>query len=862
MVTGGLLLACAGSGLAGPGPARSSRTERAQGRPSPTGQGKRSDKKDPGLPTASRGPRDPRNSISAGGAESAATTPAPDGGATSGTRRIHILLHTDLGGHFSRSGCGHTGRNSKAQADYANLLSAISTLRRRIAKEGGAPPLVLSSGNHLGPDIFGQFFSGEKSRGISLLVGLLQAAGYDAVLLARHDLSCPPGRRYARAMARAHIPLLKGNLTCADKSDPRCRQAADRDKPYFLVQRGGLKIAIVGLLPDDLGTVLGPRRKRGLGVRESRTWLIKALKRIRRKHLADLVVLLSDLDSPYSAPKRILDLLRRLGPLAPDVTVSNALYDSPSGPGAVTVVRRSDGKLVVSAGRFGELLGHLVVEVRGGPKGPLVETVRTETIHTAGFAPKQPQETRLRRMMERLCRKLDVPLGHGTLKHPMSRAQFIRYSLEVIRRRTHAELAILPDSLFSEAGFPLTGTMTKEKIRRAIRTRDRVGMMVVKGSWLKRYLTKYLSGDRPRLWVAGLTKEGKLYYINGRVLQPDIHYGVATTDFVAQGGEGLVPKPRIFLKKKPYVPLRQALEIFFARDRFRRTKSDRFIDLESNFIPLRDKFLLFTTMDMNLALTDVSILHPGLYTDQPQLNRERLTGLTVNASVMGQAENSNHSIKGTLSLKYGKARTWVTNELTGIDEKTTLETDDLVTLSFLYKYKRLHSRYDPKRWFYPVPFLETYVETELTKDLVAKSGKVYRYAETAGIAGVGFRLYPKLFVKLGFVSRSYNLLVPEERLAERGLYLGMDLDRTALVAKARYKLYWESNLDVVFVRMTTTRVKELVWTNKLAFAFIDHLFFTINHEFYLYDTAQARFNMASNLTAGIQVLLDLRHQLN
>ncbi len=772
---------------------------------------------------------------------------------------LHILFHTDLGGRYHWPGCRQA---AKGKADYAQLVSTLDHLRKTIRDRGDPGPIVLSTGTHIGPDVFAQFLTGLKSNGLSLIVSMMKAMGYDAVLLSRQDLAEKAAGAYAKALARIKIPLLTANLLCNDPNNPRCKSAADRKKRFVIVTRAGVKIAVVGLLPQDLDAMLGSVRSAGLSVTEPRTWLTETLKRIRKQHLADIVVLLSDMDTTYSAPRRILDLLRRLGKLAPDVTISNSLYDAPSGSGTLVAMKRSDGRLVLASGRFGQDLGHLVLKVR--PKGSRTEIIETSTrhIHTASFPPRPDLEQKLKKAMARLCKKLDVPLGKGRLAHPMSRSEFIRYSLEVTRRAAHAELAALPDSLFSEAGFPMTGTMTKEKIRRAIRTNDHVVMMIVKGSWLKKKLNAYLSGDRPKLWITGLTKKGLIYYVNGRVLEPDWHYGVATTDFVAQGGEGLVPRPKLFIKVHPHRSLRQTMEYFFAHRLPNKGKSGRIIDLEKNFVPLRDRFLLATTMSMNLALTDVSILHPGIYSDQPQLNRERLTGLTVNASVTGLAVNSVHSIKGTASLKYGKTRTWVTNELTGIDEKATLETDDLVTFTFLYKFLRLHSRYDPKRWFYPVPFLETYVETELTKNLVAQSGKLYRYTETAGILGTGFRLYPKLFAKIGFVSRSHNILVPEERMAERGLYVGVDLDRTALVAQKRYKLYLQSDLDFVFVRMADKRIKELIWTNKLAFAFIDHLFFTINHEFYLYDTRDGRLNLASNLTAGIQVLLDLRHQLD
>ena len=113
---------------------------------------------------------------------------------------------------------------------------------------------------------------------------------------------------------------------------------------------------------------------------------------------------------------------------------------------------------------------------------------------------------------------------------------------------------------------------------------------------------------------------------------------------------------------------------------------------------------------------------------------------------------------------------------------------------------------------------------------------------------------------MGFVARSHDLLVPGERSSEEGFYAGFTLDRHPVLKILKSPLYLESRLDFFLTELAGQRIKELIWTNKLAFTLMDRLFLTVNHEFYVYDTGRNNVNLASNLTVGIQFLMDYRYQ--
>jgi len=756
-------------------------------------------------------------------------------------------------GRYHWPGCANRDRR---HAHFGNIMAAVDALRRRVVQAGDPSPIVISSGSVLGPDVLGEFVG--ETHWLGSIVSLLSRTRYDALALGMFDLSAGQAlTRLASLASSSHLPLLAGNLTCSNTKDVRCKSLSDRSQGFVMVRRGLVKVAILSVLPGNLAAYLGKQRAIGLSSHTVNQWVAKTIRRARHRG-ATIVVLVSDLDDISTAPRKTLALVRALRSDAPDLTIANGMYGLRSQQ-FIAVINRSDGTAIASSGRFGQSLGHAVITLpqRHGAR----PSVHVDLIPTTRYHSDQKVARQITAIMSDLCQRIDVPLGHGVIRRPQSRSEFIRYMLRILTRSVHAELAILQDSLFADAGFPLSGRMTRERIERAIRFKDRVVVALVKGSWIKTHLKKYLGRTWPRLWVEGLSKKGKLFYVNGRVIEDAQHYRVATTDFVATGGEGLVPLPKWVQRPTQKQTVRNAAISFFDLDRYRHPKGQPIIDLDRNFVSFHKNFILSLVTSADFSLTGVSILHPGLYQDQPQLNRQRMLGILLDASVTGKAVNDMHEIAATFSVKYGKSKTWITDELTGLTTVAKAETNDLVNLNLLYKFKRWHGRYDPKKWYFPIPYTEGYIQTEITPNLVGDDGRTYRYTETSGSIGPGFMLRPKLFFKIGYMNRSHNILIRGERMLEQGLYAGFTLDRCAITKILKSRIYLESRLDFSFVQIASLQAKELLWTNKLSVSLVDHLSVTINHEFYLYDTKNAPVNIASNLTIGIQVLLDLRHQL-
>jgi 2',3'-cyclic-nucleotide 2'-phosphodiesterase (5'-nucleotidase family) len=789
--------------------------------------------------------------------------------------QLHVLFHTDLKGRYHWPSCR---REPTGHGSYAQLIGGIKKLEARIRRKGNPRPVVLSAGNMVGPDVLGQFAYGHRKTWAKRLIELVAEAGYDAVLVGRHDWAAPLHRlrNYLELGSDKGLKFLAANVSCKKKKskanggekkreqkDFRCQHLGHVGQPYVVVHRGPVKVAILGAVREDLPAHLAPANREGLETKDPVAVLKPMIRRLRDRVGVDVVIVMAGVASSDSASRSLVHLMRRLGPDAPDLLIGNGLYSPGTGgeEGFVSHIVRSNGSAIAATSRFGQHLGHVTIPLKPKKDGGWAMGRLSAKQHEVSRFPASPSgKALLDRMMKAMCDLMDVPLGKGRIRRPMSRPAFIRYMAKLVARQTESELAVLPNTLFADANFPLKGRITKELIYRSIRFADPVGVFRVKGSWLKANLKKYLGEENPALWVEGLRKKGKLFYVNGRLLMDEQHYRVATTQFVAKGGAKLMTSRKTFETIEGKLSVRDLAVRFFKRNRQRRHDGRNDINVRKDFKPLNEEFVLSAVLDANFSLNDVSILHPGLYTDQPQLTRERIVGLLFNASLTLEASNHLHSFTATTTVKYGKSKTWVTDDLTGITNKSTAETDDIVSLYLLYKFLQFHQKYSPDKWHHPIPFVESYVETEITRDLVSDEGRVYRYTETAGMVGPGFMPYPKLFLKVGFVSRSHNILIPEEREVELGLYAGFTLSRHSVLKVWKHPVYLESRLDVFFTRLASDRVKELIWTNKLSFALIGRLFLNVAHEFYAYDTRAYDVNVASNLTVGVQVLMDYRHQ--
>ena len=89
--------------------------------------------------------------------------------------------------------------------------------------------------------------------------------------------------------------------------------------------------------------------------------------------------------------------------------------------------------------------------------------------------------------------------------HPVTQGDFTTYMMEIMRNRVGAEIALLNDSAVADTSFPMGGTLTREKVLRAIRTETRLGTFRMTGARLKKVLAALFAGTAEGLILLGLT---------------------------------------------------------------------------------------------------------------------------------------------------------------------------------------------------------------------------------------------------------------------------------------------------------------------------------------------------------------------
>src|SRR5262245_7658258 len=144
-----------------------------------------------------------------------------------------VVLHTnDIHGQLlpSRAGGG-----------LRRVAARVAQVRRAL---GPDEALLLLDG--------GDWFQGTpegRVDGGAAFLGLLQRLGYDGLAVGNHELDHGV-QHLEELLAGADLPAL-----CANVFDPRTGERAPFGAPYRIVERGGVRIALVGLLTTETAVI-------------------------------------------------------------------------------------------------------------------------------------------------------------------------------------------------------------------------------------------------------------------------------------------------------------------------------------------------------------------------------------------------------------------------------------------------------------------------------------------------------------------------------------------------------------------------------------------------------------------------------
>ena len=805
---------------------------------------------------------------------------------------LRVLFTSDIYGWYAWPGCDRNGAPPAGKADLAHLAAAVKARKEAAARDNAGFPLVLSAGSVVRPDILGAHLFGDSDATASSAAGLLAAVGFDALSVGLFDFGADPKvlSRYMSAMRSRNVPLLAANVTCEEDTDFRCKNLGLNKKRYLVIPRNGLRVGVFSVVRGDLTGRIVSKAVGSIKTADPLETTRELVKLLRAGEKVDLVVLLANLNIEDDAAAETVRFARRLGADAPDLIVTNTLYNR-RGKDFIETIRVNGGPQIVGTDRFGQHLGEARIRFHRTGAGTVVDGVDVSMHRTAEATPEPKHQQTANALLSNLCKEVNRPLGKATIKQEMSYKQFRAYVMEILRKVTGAEIVFLNDSALADTGFPIKGPITKERILRSIRTESHLGTFRMQPAALtKKLCFPYVLGDQPGLQVFGLArKENKKWYINNRLAIGGHHYKVASTRFVAEGGDGLFS-----LWTEQFADsgkqLRQAVVEFFQNDGPSHD-GDPAVERDKDFDDPWNKFLFYAGFNVGASVSNVAVSNISTsggtvqgsrtaayrYSGQPLLNRDNQTAVAFDVSVEGGASDRNHALEADLNLQYGHS--WTTTQaskltaagdVTQNEQVDSAETLDRVRFDLLYLYTGWRNAEVPALWYMPVPYAEVTVLSEFTDSgtYTTDAGvtDTYHYLDLGGTVGVGMLPHPFLLFKAGFALAG-ELLTPDEvptfaeNKARMGLFLGYKLRRMKLNKSIYHPIQLESRLDFFVTDLGDTNRKELTWESKLFLAVVPMINLTASHRLYVFDTASADVSVANDIMFGVDFLYDYRHQL-
>lgn len=451
-------------------------------------------------------------------------------GALAASQKLLILSFNDLHGQLLPYE-SDAGGQKRSLGGAARLAGAIKAQK----KELGIPSLVVDSGD----DLTGRFmihFHGQA------IYSVLAASGVEVSTLGNHEFDLGP-KVLAQALSLRSYPLVVSNLTPTPDGP-----LAGKWHSTLVLERGGLKIGILGLITPDLMQIsnTGGAVTFKAGVHASAR---KAVKELRARKV-DLVVALSHLglepDQELAANVSGIDV------------ISGGHSHSLTPTGGELLIQAPNGRktIITQCGSRGAYLGRLVLEVSDGrvvshswrailidaalPADPGVAKL------VASYRAKLPGAVRLAQCSVPLdCRRATVRFREAVVGNLVA---------DIMRSQFKTQVALVNGGGLRGERIISPGWLTSSDVETLLPFGNQIDVMKVKGSTLLEALNWGLSGMSEGagrfLQVSGIrfaAKGGKVAW--ARVLGPDGSYApldpkavytLATNSYMAGGGDGFV----------------------------------------------------------------------------------------------------------------------------------------------------------------------------------------------------------------------------------------------------------------------------------------------------------------------------------
>jgi 5'-nucleotidase/UDP-sugar diphosphatase len=474
------------------------------------------------------------------------------GCATAPTPRAPIrltILHTN----------DHHGRfwpNADGEYGMAARKTLLDRLRGEVQAEGGYT-LVLDGGDiNTGVPESDLQDAEPDFKGMNLL-------GYDASAVGNHEFDKPPAV-LEKQRGWARFPLLSANIY---------RDGQRMFEPYRIFERGGYKIAVMGLTTDDTAKMVLPANVAGIEFRKPIDEAAKLLPELRAK--ADMVIAATHMghytdgrhgvnapgDVEMARATRGLDLIVGGHSQNPVCMLQENLRNDAYVPGTACAPDRQNGTWIVQAHEWGKYVGRADFQVQAGQ----IELIRYQLIpvnlkrtvdgRKAPYTEPIPEDAGMRAFLQPFQdngqTRLMVPVGETVgvfdgdrervRKQPTNLGRLIAQSM---RDKTGADVALMNSGGVRDS-LP-EGRITYRDVLKVQPFGNQVAVVRLTGAELQSYLEAAArmtpgSGAFPQTVGVQMRIEGgqlKEARVNGQPIEPRREYRLALNSFTATGGDG------------------------------------------------------------------------------------------------------------------------------------------------------------------------------------------------------------------------------------------------------------------------------------------------------------------------------------
>lgn len=465
-----------------------------------------------------------------------------------------VILHTnDIHGHLPPEQAWWINPNFPPPIGNAPGVATIIREERERARERGWGFLLVEGG-----DIFQGTPVGEFSQG-KAIIEYMNRMDYDLMAVGNHDLD--KGPELLKSLARmAEFPMLSANLV-----DSASGQVLDYLKPYVILERGGLKIGLLGIMVQTLRGMQTPENLRGIEVLPEIPTIRQWMDTLRAKGV-DLIVGMHHVG--YYRDKVIADSVPGLDVIvgAHSHTGLRQAYECPNNH---TIIVQTYGHLTT--------VGKLELMIDPGTKRIVGYQSELRELFTEEVPPDTAELRMIREWTDQAEAGYDSVIGLAAVD--MVRAGGPRESslgnmmADAIREAARSDVA------FQNSGGIrddiLRGEITYRQVYKVDGFSNTIVTMEMTGQQLLTALEVSVMGGHGLFQVSGLRmvfdpQKPPLSRIvsvevGGKPLDPAGKYKVATNSFLAAGGGNY----RIFLEAENWldtgVLVRQAMIDFISK---------------------------------------------------------------------------------------------------------------------------------------------------------------------------------------------------------------------------------------------------------------------------------------------------------